>query len=253
MRASVVTAWIVLSLGLGVVDARSAGLPENGEDVEAAEPLAIEETVPTERGHWAVRVQSDLPLRAADGVEERVASQGGKVYIGLRRGVSAEIGLPFVSNRTAGETRSGFGGLGLGLKAQLPFEAPVVVRGEVQLPASEEAFGESSAEFEVAAATLVRSGAWTLQGGPGYSVLEDGSERNVFVESSLAAAVGERWHALLEVIALRELETQTNSLAVGPGVRAGFAGNWSLAAGVLSRHVESAHDWRALLQVQRDF
>jgi hypothetical protein len=113
--------------------------------------------------------------------------------------------------------------------------------------------GESSTEIEFALATLVRAGRWTLQGGPGYSALTDGTERAVFVGASLALEAREAWHLLLEADAAREMEDWETSVLLGPGIRYSFAAGWSVAAGAQASLVQEDSHWRVLGQIQRGF
>lgn len=243
---------------VGALGTLLAAAPVRADVQEAREfePVSIEEVLPTEHRETDVRLGTRL-FRFGEAGGSDVMLHFAQVFVGVAPRISLEAGMPYVMHLDSDARRSGAGSFSLGAKARLTNEEtlPIVLRLETTLPASDEAFGETHAEFEWGLGTAWRNERFALQGDVGGFSMVGAGEHGAFYEASLATPLAPSAALFAEAagtIAFVE-GGREHAVGIGPGLQFGLTPRMSLAVGALFGVGESAGTTVSRVHVQTSF
>lgn len=201
------------------------------------EPIAIEETLPAERGEWVLRWSGDY-LRAHEPSAHVPRAQ---LFFGLANRVGAEIDLPFVVSGGRGG-RYGVGDVGTTIKwlvagsGERAHPYALTLGCEVAWPTGdpESGTGEGVTEIRPFVGVLKEFKRLTLQGNVGWErQLETGGEDGLVYEWALALPTADRrLTAFAEVGGRWVRRGEASTLAVSPGFRYEVAPGMSVGLAV---------------------
>lgn len=236
------------------------------------EPVAIEEVVPTERGHASLKLNVEAIHGAAqeEGAERPrlYALPQARLFFGISERLGGEVQFPFVLRRDkiAGESadgepldrhwsRSGIGDVALGLKALLREEDgawPALAAGfELGLPTAsrDKELGVGKTGYAWRIGAQQGWGRISALTSAGFQITNQASERAIPCEAALAYSIG-RWSLHAEISGAFDLNDRHDRLALGPALGVHVSESIRVASSVLAGLTRHTPATAGLLQVQ---